>query len=276
MRALGVGDVCHHDHRDLERVGGAPQPDAAALPGSAGEHDLQCAWGTQDAARRFYRDQVRDRMVPAMKQFVARMELAFMATADARGECDATLRTGPPGFIHVLDDTRLVLPEYRGNGVHASLGNITENPHVGLLMVDFVRDLIGLHVNGRARIVSDAWLRDAEPDLPVDGAPGRRARHWLLVEVEEAYVHCRKHIPRMVVVPRRRSWGSNDAARFRRRCVRSRAETSLAEPRHATTRNSADGAQAVRTVASGAVDRRRKSNRRSGLFMSRVRKGGGS
>ena len=54
-----------------------------------------------------------------------------------------------------------------------------------------------------------------------------------------------------------------------------RAETSLAEPRHATTRNSADGAQAVGTVASGAVDWRRKSNRRSGLFMSRVRKGGG-
>jgi len=88
--------IDHHDHHDLERVGEPPQPDAAALPGSAGEHDLQCAWGTQDAARRFYRDQVRDRLVPAMKQFVARMELAFMATADARGECDATLRTGPP------------------------------------------------------------------------------------------------------------------------------------------------------------------------------------
>ena len=174
----------------------------------------------------------------------------------------------------MLDDTRLVLPEYRGNGVHASLGNIPRTRTSDCSWSTLSRDLIGLHVNGRARIVSDAWLRDAEPDLPVDGAPGRRARHWLLVEVEEAYVHCCKHIPRMVVVPRRRSWGSNDAARFRRRCVRSRAETSLAEPRHATTRNSADGAQAVRTVASGAVDRRRKSNRRSGLFMSRVRKWG--
>ena len=273
MRALGVGDVCHHDHRDLERVGGAPQPDAAALPGSAGEHDLQCAWGTQDAARRFYRDQVRDRMVPAMKQFVARMELAFMATADARGSatplCAPVHPASPRARRHPLGAARV--PGQRGA---RQPRQHPENPHVGLLMVDFARDLIGLHVNGRARIVSDAWLRDAEPDLPVDGAPGRRARHWLLVEVEEAYVHCCKHIPRMVVVPRRRSWGSNDAARFRRRCVRSRAETSLAEPRHATTRNSADGAQAVRTVASGAVDRRRKSNRRSGLFMSRVRKGG--
>src|SRR6185312_4049282 len=96
-------------------------------------------------------------------------------------------------------DTRLVLPEYRGNGVHASLGNITENPHVGLLMIDFVRDLIGLHVNGRARIVGDDQLR--------------RAQHWLLVEVEEAYVHCRKHIPRMAMVPRQRAWGSDDPGR---------------------------------------------------------------
>lgn len=198
------------DRHDVSTAGAPPE---AALPGSAGEHALQCAWDTQDAARRFYRDQVRDRLVPAMKQFVSRMEMAFMATADARGECDATLRTGPPGFIHVLDDTCLALPEYRGNGVHASLGNISENPHVGLLMVDFVRDLIGLHVNGRARIVDDATLRSARPDIPAEDAPGRRARHWLLVEVEEAYVHCRKHIPRMVVVPRRRSWGTDDPAR---------------------------------------------------------------
>ena len=198
---------------DIDVIGGSPAPATVSPPGSAGEHALQCAWGTQERARRFYRDQLRDRLVPAMKQFVARMEMAFMATADLDGECDASLRTGPPGFIHVLDDTRLVLPEYRGNGVHASLGNITENPHVGLLMIDFVRDLIGLHVNGRARIVGDAQLRRARPDLPADGAPGRRAQHWLLVEVEEAYVHCRKHIPRMAMVPRQRAWGSDDPAR---------------------------------------------------------------
>jgi len=206
----GVHDL---DCRELDLYGDPHTPAPVRPPGSAGEHALQCAWGTQDRARRFYRDQVRDRLVPAMRQFVARMEMVFMATADLGGECDATLRTGPAGFIHVLDDTRLVLPEYRGNGVHASLGNITENPHVGLLMVDFVRDLIGLHVNGRARIVGDAQLRRARPDLPVDGAPGRRAHHWLLVEIEEAYVHCRKHIPRMAIVPRQRAWGSDDPAR---------------------------------------------------------------
>ncbi|HEX5114055.1 MAG TPA: hypothetical protein VFW65_02540 [Pseudonocardiaceae bacterium] len=55
----------------------------------------------------------------------------------------------------------------------ASLGNISENPRIGALMVDFVSDLIGLHVNGAASIVADAVLRGERPDLPVDTERGR-------------------------------------------------------------------------------------------------------
>ncbi len=179
----------------------------------AGEYQLQCAWGTRERAQRFSDEQVRDRLLPSMVEFVRRMELAFLATADSAGECDSSLRAGPPGFIAVLDERRLALPEYRGNGVHASLGNVTDNPHAGLLMVDFTRDLIGLHVNGRATVVPDATLRADWPQLSEDTAPGRRATHWLLLEVQEAYVHCRKHIPRMAMLPRRRVWGSDDAGR---------------------------------------------------------------
>jgi predicted pyridoxine 5'-phosphate oxidase superfamily flavin-nucleotide-binding protein len=133
--------------------GSSPSVECDPLPGSAGEHALQCAYGTETRAQRFYADQVRDRLLPTMVEFVQRMEMVFVATADTHGECDASLRAGPPGFILVLDARTLAYPEYRGNGVHASLGNISENAHVGLLMVDFVRDLIGLHVNGMARIV---------------------------------------------------------------------------------------------------------------------------
>jgi uncharacterized protein len=182
-------------------------------PGSAGEHALQCAYGSEDRAGRFYADQVRDRLLPAMAEFVARMEMVFVATADADGECDASLRAGPPGFVRVLDDRTLAYPEYRGNGVHASLGNISENGRVGLLMVDFVRDRIGLHVNGRARIVEDDALRGRFPHIGVDPARGRRAERWVVVDVEEAYVHCRKHIPQMAVVAERRDWGTDDPAR---------------------------------------------------------------
>lgn len=182
-------------------------------PGSQGEHLLQTVYGTTDRAGRFYRDQMRNRLLPTMVEFIGRMEMMFVGTADRHGECDATLRAGPPGFIQVLDEEHLAYPEYRGNGVLASLGNISENPHVGLLMVDFVRDLIGLHINGRARIVDDDDLCAAHPNLPVPGAPGRRSQLWVVVEVEEAYVHCRKHIPQMVPIPRTRAWGTDDVRR---------------------------------------------------------------
>ena len=98
--------------------------------------------------------------------------------------------------MRVLDTEHLSWPEYRGNGVMASLGNITENGHVGLLFVDF-GDVIGLHVNATAEIVED-------PDEPADAPPGRRARLWVVARVEEAYIHCAKHIPRMVKIPTQR------------------------------------------------------------------------
>ena len=183
------------------------------LPGSAGEHLLQCTYGTEARARKFYADQLRDRLLPAMMEFVQRIEMVFVASADAHGECDASLRAGPPGFVRVLDDRTLAYPEYRGNGVHASLGNISENAYIGLLMVDFVDDLIGLHVNGRARIVEDDAFRAAHPEEPRDTVRGRRAERWVVVEVQEAYVHCRTHIPRMERVTQRREWGTDDAGR---------------------------------------------------------------
>lgn len=178
--------------------------------GSAGEHLLQAAYGTTARAERFYSDQVLDHLNPKMIEFTGRMEMAFISTADADGECDCSLRAGPAGFLHVLNDKTLAYPEYRGNGVLASLGNISENAHVGVLMVDFVQDLIGLHVNGTASIVEDSVLRGEHPDLPVDTERGRTPERWVLVHVVEAYIHCRKHIPRMVPVDRVRGWGTDD------------------------------------------------------------------
>jgi hypothetical protein len=109
----------------------------------------------------------------------------------------------------------------------ASLGNIQENPHVGILMIDFSQDRIGLHVNGRAQLVTDEDMRRTHPGLPVDPVPGRRPQMWVEVEVEEAYIHCSKHIPRLVKAPLRPSadgaqgpsgdggqaWGTDDVRR---------------------------------------------------------------
>ena len=185
----------------------------APPPGSAGEHALQEAHGTAERAAKFYDEQLVDHLTVTMTTFIGRMSMLFIASADAAGECDSSFRAGPAGFVRVLDDKRLAIPEYRGNGVMATLGNITENPHVGLMFVDFTDELIGLHVNGDARIVGDTELRASHPDLPRETVPGRRTELWVLVEVAEAYIHCRKHLPRLVPADRRRSWGTDDVAR---------------------------------------------------------------
>jgi len=179
--------------------------------GSAGECALQEAYGTGARADRFYADQMLDHLNPRMREFVARQEMLFVATADARGECDCTFRAGAPGFIRTLDERRVTYPEYRGNGVLASLGNIHESGHIGLLMVDFFRDLIGLHVNGRASIVDNDTMRRRYGVGEEGTIPGRRPERWVLVDIEEAYIHCSKHIPRLVPLPRRRAWGSDDS-----------------------------------------------------------------
>jgi uncharacterized protein len=179
-------------------------------PGTAGERELQRRLGTAERAAKFYRDQVSDHLTGEMKEFVARMEMAFVGTAGRSGECDVSFRAGPPGFIRVLDCRTIAYPEYRGNGVMASLGNIAENPHIGILLIDFTRDLIGLHVNGGASVVSPAQMAELDLDLPEPGNGGRRPVQWVLINITEAYVHCSKHIPKLVPQSRVRHWGTDN------------------------------------------------------------------
>ncbi len=185
------------------------------LPGSAGEHILQERYGTSKRACEFYDRQLLAYVNPSMRQFIERQEMVFIATADANGEADCSFRAGLPGFVHVLGDKELMYPEYRGNGVLASLGNLSENPHIGMMFVDFFQDSIGLHVNGTARIIENSeLLRRADvPDavrneLAVRG--GRKPERWVLVHVEEAYIHCSKHIPRLAKGKKSIHWGSDD------------------------------------------------------------------
>jgi predicted pyridoxine 5'-phosphate oxidase superfamily flavin-nucleotide-binding protein len=178
--------------------------ESATVTRLSGERMLQEQLGTRDRAETFYDRQVLDHLNERMQDFIARQEWMFVATSDARGACDSTLRAGPAGFVAVLSPRTVAWPEYRGNGVLASRGNIVENPHVGLLFVDFAGDRIGLHVNGRAGLADDATLRARHPGLPVDTVPGRRPEQWVVAVVEEAYIHCAKHIPRLLR-PRDRS-----------------------------------------------------------------------
>ena len=179
-------------------------------PGSAGERILQERYGTTQRAQQFYSNQVTGQLTPVMQQFIQRMEMAFIATSDGSGQCDCSFRAGPAGFIRVLDDRTIAYPEYRGNGVLASLGNMLQNPHIGIFLADFTHDLVGLHVNGDASIVTPVRMQELDVDIPEPGHPGRRPVQWVLVHVTEAYIHCSKHIPKMIPQSRVRHWGTDN------------------------------------------------------------------
>lgn len=178
-------------------------PDGQAdPPGSRGEQELQRRYRSQDRASRFYRQQMLDRLNEQMIAFIARQEMVWIATADGHGECDCSFRAGPPGFVQVMDAWTLRYPEYRGNGIMASLGNIVENPRIGMIFLDFDQERIGLHINGTARIVEAGERNGERPHV----------ERWVEVGVQEAYIHCRKHLPHLVKADGNgRSWGTDDA-----------------------------------------------------------------
>jgi hypothetical protein len=141
-----------------------------------------------------------------------------VSTADSRGECDCSFRAGEPGFVTPLDERTIVFPDLRGNGVYASLGNISENPHIGLLFVDFFTDLIGLHVNGAATAMAhEELLADERVTIPLlemlTRTGGRRPERWVVVDIHEAYIHCSKHIPLLARLDKQVDWGTDDVKR---------------------------------------------------------------
>lgn len=172
-------------------------------PGSLGERLMQSDLDTEERADDFYEESMHDHLTERMQAFVTERIMFFLSTADADGHTDCSPRLGPAGFVNVLEPDVLAYPEYRGNGVHASLGNLRENPHASLLFVDWWDTTVGLHVNGRARI------RETVPEA-TDPADTDRRKVWVELRVDEAYIQCAKHLPRLSVEAFDPPWGTDD------------------------------------------------------------------
>ncbi|MDX6750923.1 pyridoxamine 5'-phosphate oxidase family protein [Geminicoccaceae bacterium 1502E] len=126
-----------------------------------------------------------DALDPHARAFIALSPFVVLASADGEGRLDATPRGDAPGFVAVLDERRLLVPDRRGNNRIDTLANVAVNPRIGMVfLVPGLNET--LRVNGRARITTDAAL--LEP-LAVQG---RMPTSALLVEVEEVYFHCGK------------------------------------------------------------------------------------
>ena len=135
----------------------------------------------------------RRKEIPALdahaRTFIARSPFLLLGTSGADGRCDVSPKGDAPGFVRVLDDHHLVVPDRPGNKRLDGMRNILANPHVGLLFLVPGNDFT-LRVNGRAAITRDPELLQS---LPMQGKVPSLA---IGVEVEEVFLHCARSFRR--------------------------------------------------------------------------------
>jgi len=123
------------------------------------------------------------------KKFIQECAMVFVATSDANGRPDCSYKGGLPGFVKVIDDRTLALPDYDGNGMYRSWGNLLVNPRVGLLFIDFEKQY-RLRVNGAASISADDELRGEFPG----------SVFIVSVKAEKIFPACPRYIHKMKMV----------------------------------------------------------------------------
>lgn len=132
---------------------------------------------------------ISDRLNDLTRQFIEASPFVCVATADPDGGLDVSPRGDPAGFVRILDERTLLLPDRPGNRIADTLRNLLVDPRIALLfLIPGVGDTF--RVNGRATIVDDPDL------LAASEVGGRVPRLGLLVEIEEVYTQCPKALIR--------------------------------------------------------------------------------
>ena len=139
----------------------------------AGSRSLQDRFDTRALADRIDGLLVSDTISEGDRAFIEARDMFFLATADGEGRPTCSYKGGEPGFVRVLDPHTLVFPNYDGNGMYLSAGNVLVNPEVGLLFIDFERGH-RMRLEGTASIDLDDPIRGRLPRGPVR-RPGPRA-----------------------------------------------------------------------------------------------------
>ncbi len=145
----------------------------------------------------------RGRLDTQSRRFIALSPFLLMSTSGVDGTCDVSPKGDAPGFVRVLDDARLVIPERNGNKRFDGMQNLLTNPHIGLLFVVPGFDYT-LRVNGRACITRDAALLES---LRAEGVTPKLA---IGVDVQQAFFHCVKSFRRSKLWTKE-SWPAADA-----------------------------------------------------------------
>jgi predicted pyridoxine 5'-phosphate oxidase superfamily flavin-nucleotide-binding protein len=146
---------------------------------------LQAQHDTTRLADRIESTLFRERFTPEDKAFIERLDMFFLATADAEGHPSCSFKGGDPGFVRVTGEAELLFPCYDGNGMFLSMGNASENPHVGMLFIDFESPK-RLRVNGTARL---------EPAQAA--TPGfSEAQFVIRVTASQIFPNCPRYVPK--------------------------------------------------------------------------------
>lgn len=159
-----------------------------------GSRRLQDQFDTRRLADRLDERFVQRRVIgDGDKAFIEARDMFFLATADAEGRPQSSYKGGEPGFVRVLDEKTLAFPNYDGNGMYLSMGNLLVNPEVGMLFIDFTGD-----PPSRVRVNGTASIDEADPLLSeFDGA-----QFVIRVRVREVFPNCPRYIHRMQLVER--------------------------------------------------------------------------
>lgn len=156
-----------------------------------GSRSLQDRFDTRRLADRIEERLVVDRIGDADKAFIESLDMFFLATADDAGQPSCSYKGGQPGFVRVVDPSTLAFPNYDGNGMFLSMGNVVRNSRVGLLFIDFERQR-RLRLSGEARISAEDALLGQYPE----------AQFIVRVSVTHVFPNCPRYIHRYQLVER--------------------------------------------------------------------------
>ena len=158
-----------------------------------GHRQLHDRFDTRRLADRLDEGIVHDTIDPDDKAFIERVDMFFLATVDDRGRVNCSYRGGEPGFVRVVDERTIAFPNYDGNGMYLSMGNVVRTGQAGLLFVDFENQL-------RMRLNGEATIDDHDPLM----AEYAEAQFIVRVRAREIFPNCRRYIHQMKLVQRSR------------------------------------------------------------------------
>ena len=156
-----------------------------------GERKLQERFDSTRLADKLRERVVHDTISEGDRDFIGRMDMFFLASVSAEGNVDCSYKGGEPGFVKVLDERTVAFPNYDGNGMFMSAGNILTNPKVGMLFIDWENQW-RMRLNGTASI---DFADPLQADWP-------EAMFVVRVRAEEVFPNCPRYIHKMQLVER--------------------------------------------------------------------------